>query len=125
MTTVHLTEAQWQEQVLGMARLFGWRCAHFRSARTEKGWRTPVQADGAGFPDLVLVRGTELIFAELKANRGRATEAQHEWVNALAHVAAAVAGVEYCDDWEVGKPRMNVYFWRPRDADAVERRLRG
>jgi hypothetical protein len=48
---------------------YGWRAAHFRPARTAKGWRTPVAADGAGFPDLVLVRRTRIVAAELKSGR--------------------------------------------------------
>lgn len=113
MKSVQLTEAQWQEQVLGMARLFGWRCAHFRPALTAKGYRTPVQADGAGFPDLVLARQRpgqygELLFVELKSDSGRLSPRQHAWIELLDHVD----GVE-------------VYVWRPEDADEVEAVLRG
>lgn len=43
-------ERQWQAQVIELARILGWRVAHFRPALTKHGWRTPVQADGAGFP---------------------------------------------------------------------------
>lgn len=66
------TEGEWADTFLGAARINGWTCAHFRPARTEHGWRTAVQADGAGFPDWVLVR-ERVIFVELKRQKiGRA-----------------------------------------------------
>lgn len=74
-----MNEAQLQQAVIELARLLGWRVAHFRPAMTAKGWRTPVEGDGKGFPDLVLVRGTRLIFAELKSDHGRLSIEQQEW----------------------------------------------
>ena len=65
-----MLEDDWQRQVVDLARLRGWRVAHFRPARTERGWRTPVEADGAGFPDLLLVRGAQLLAVELKTDAG-------------------------------------------------------
>lgn len=95
-------ERTFQHQVIDLARTLGWRVAHFRPAQTQTGrWVTPVQADGAGFPDLVLVRGRRTIFAELKTDRGRLSSPQHEWIEALTE-----AGNE-------------VYVWRPRVWDEV------
>jgi hypothetical protein len=79
-----MTERELQSAVIQLARLFGWRVAHFRPAITSKGWRTPVEADGAGFPDLVLARD-RILYAELKSDRGRLTEAQLEWQAAIEH----------------------------------------
>jgi hypothetical protein len=66
------SEASFLEQIIDLAHLFGWRVAHFRAARTFSGWRTPVQGDGKGFPDLVLCRRrrpnrerTRTIFADI------------------------------------------------------------
>lgn len=93
-----LTEAVWQRQVLDLARLLRWRVAHFRPARTaDGGWRTPVAADGAGFPDLVLVRD-RTVFVELKVEHGRLSEPQSEWLAALA-LADAEAYVWKPSDW--------------------------
>lgn len=100
-----MTERQFQGQVIQMAHLFGWRVSHFRPALTAKGWRTAVEADGKGFPDLVLVRD-RTIFCELKTDTGRLTQDQQDWVDALGR-----AGTE-------------VYVWRPRDWDEIERLLR-
>ena len=100
-----MTEADFQRQVIDLARLLGWTVAHFRPARTEQGWRTPVAADGAGFPDLVLVRD-RVLFVELKSARGRTSPDQDAWIEALTE-----AGAE-------------VYLWRPDDFDDLHAVLR-
>lgn len=69
-----ISEKAWQSQVLDLARIFGWTVAHFRPAQTSKGWRTPVAADGAGFPDLLLVRD-RVLYVELKAAKGNVGDA--------------------------------------------------
>lgn len=101
-----ITEAAFQRQVLALAKLRGWRTAHFRPAKTTKGWRTAVSGDGKGFPDLVLIRGPVLIVAELKrSDKEKATREQAEWI-----VAFANAGVK-------------VYLWTPENWDFIERVL--
>ena len=101
-----LTEAQFTRQVLELAKVFGWRTMHQRPARTAKGWRTAVQGDGVGWPDLVLVRGGRLIFAELKVGNRGLTPMQAVWLDALDRVGA------------------DVYVWRPENWDLIERTLR-
>jgi hypothetical protein len=91
------TEADFQAAVIDLARTLGWRVAHFRPARTEQGWRTPVAADGKGFPDLVLCRD-RVIYAELKPARGRVSDEQLLWLDALAG-AGAEAHLWRPDDW--------------------------
>jgi hypothetical protein len=89
--------------------------AHFRTAQTARGaYVTPVGADGAGFPDLVLVREGRLIFAELKRQTGRTTTQQDIWLKALQTC-------EY-DDWQ-SLMAVKVVVWRPSDWPAVERAL--
>jgi hypothetical protein len=141
VTVLRVTEAAWQTQVIDLAQLLGWRVAHFRAAQTDRGWRTPVQADGAGYPDLVLVRGSELLFVELKAQRGRLSGEQRAWLDALRAVADAVtfavgvahtedermvtAGVALPDSVRVDRrTAVEVHVWRPADFDAVHTRLR-
>lgn len=97
-------EASFQATVIDAAHLQGWRVAHFRPAMTSSGWRTPVAADGKGFPDLVLVRD-RVVFAELKGSSGQVRPDQRQWLDALQ-----AAGVE-------------AYCWRPRDWDEIERTL--
>lgn len=85
MTRPPETEAQFQAAVIRLAHLRGWHVAHFCPAMNTRGrWMTPVHADGAGFPDLVIAKaGHAPIFAELKSARGRLTPAQVEWRDAL------------------------------------------
>lgn len=90
--TVRITEKQFQQQVIDLARLCGFRVYHT--------WLSIRSA--AGFPDLVLARPPRLIFAELKSDRGALTPAQHDWLTALR----CCAGVE-------------VYVWRPADWEQI------
>ena len=104
-----MTEAQFQAAVIELAQINGWRVFHARKAQNGKGaWRTPVAADGAGFPDLVLVKD-RVIFAELKTNTGRVSPAQREWLDALAEarVKAHSTGV------------VDAVVWRPKDWDDI------
>lgn len=97
-----MTEEQLQDAVIDLARLTGWKVAHFRAARTGDGWRTPVAADGKGFPDLVLVHPTRgVLFRELKSASGRATIDQRLWLEDLRD-AGADARVWTPDDWQDG-----------------------
>lgn len=102
----HITERELQDQVIELARLFGWRSAHFRPARTAYGWRTAVQGDGKGWPDLIALRGDRCIAAELKTTRGKLTAEQQAWL----------------DDWRaVGA---EVFVWTPADLEAIAEVLR-
>lgn len=95
-----LREDEWQRQVIELARMLGWHVAHFRAARTKHGWATPVQGDGAGWPDLVLVRD-RVIYAELKRDSGRLRPEQEQWQEWLER-----AGAE-------------TYVFRPRDLERL------
>ncbi|MBA2692327.1 MAG: VRR-NUC domain-containing protein [Rubrobacter sp.] len=101
-----MSERDFERQVLDLVKLIGWRAAHFRPAKTSKGWRTPVSTDGAGFPDLVLVRGARLVFAELKSEGGKLRPEQREWLEALSRCE----GVE-------------ARLWRPSDFDEIQTML--
>jgi hypothetical protein len=77
-----VTEDDYLRRVLDTATIHGWRVAHFRPAKTAKGWRTPMQGH-PGLPDLVLARNGRVILAELKSDRGRPTVDQVAWLAAL------------------------------------------
>ena len=87
-----IPEKLFQEQVRKAAILTGWRYFHaWNSMRSPE-----------GFPDCVLVHAAKkrLIFAELKSDNGKATQAQLDW---LAD-CRAIPGVE-------------AYLLRPADFD--------
>lgn len=106
-----LSEAEFSQQVIDFAHLNHWLVAHFRPAMTGRKdrngkpiWVTPVQADGKGFPDLVLVRD-RVLFAELKVGSNRLTVEQLSWESLLL-----LAGAE-------------LHIWRPEDWPTIERVL--
>lgn len=102
-----MTESEFQSQVIEIARLRGWKVAHFRPAQIRPGrWATPIQGD-AGFPDLVLSRGLDgdLVFAELKKEKGRLSAGQVAWIRTLI-----AAGAE-------------AYVWYPSDLPQIINRL--
>jgi hypothetical protein len=93
---MRLTEKAFLAQVRELARLFGWLEFHPYDSRRS----TP------GYPDLFMVRPPRLIFAELKSDTGRVTEAQRAWLETLGQC-----------------PGVEVYVWRPGDFDAIVERL--
>lgn len=101
-----ISEDAFTRQVMDLAHAYKWLVAHFRPAMNRRGqWSTAVQGDGAGFPDLVLLRQDRLIMAELKSAKGKVSPAQQTWLNGLKR-----ANVE-------------CYVWRPADIDEIERKL--
>ncbi len=96
---------EWEAQILHLARLFGWRAAHFRAVLTKHGWSVPVAADGRGFPDYILVRD-RVLWVEAKTGKARLEPAQVAWRDALI-----AAGCEW-------------FCWRPEDLDEVAATLR-
>jgi hypothetical protein len=89
--------------VLDLARVMGWRTLHIRPARTEKGYRTPLQGDGAGWPDLLMVRVDRMVIAELKSDKGSTTLAQEQWLEALSHAIDRRTYVWRPADWHSGE----------------------
>lgn len=85
-------EGELQDEVIEVLQMRGYKVAHFRAAQTTQGWRTPVEADGAGFPDLIAVRtnpAPHLLVIELKSETGTVSEAQNQWLTAFTRVPGA------------------------------------
>ncbi len=100
--TLPLSEQDFQSQVIDLARQTGWRLCHFRPGKTAGGrWATQMSGD-IGYPDLSLVRGDRLVFAELKTGNGQPTPGQVEWLQALDRVQHVTA-----------------QLWRPHDLDLI------
>ncbi len=105
-----MRERHLQAHIEAAARMLGWRLYHTRDSR----------GSAAGFPDLVLVRRGRLIFAELKAQRGKIDEAQRDWYrelrahqNTLAEWAMLRLGP--CERQAEVEYIFGVYTWRPLD----------
>ena len=81
-----MTEKEFQAQIVELVGVLGGMVYHTYDSRRS----------APGFPDLTIVtRDRRLIFAELKNDRGRVTEYQKSWLEAL--------------------PDHQVYLWRPDD----------
>jgi VRR-NUC domain len=112
-TVFKQSESHFQAAVVELAERLGWRVSHFNDSRREvvdrrSGERKLVGDKSAkGFPDLVMARAPRLVIAELKAEKGKLSSSQEEWLEDLR----AIPGVE-------------VYVWYPYAWDVVERVLR-
>jgi hypothetical protein len=105
-----LTEKAFMAQVIKLARLCGWKVAHFRPAQTRPGrWVTAVQGDGKGFLDLVLVHPKlrQTLFVELKTDTGKLSREQNAWLAALLFAG------------------QKALIWRPKDWPIIEQTLFG
>ena len=71
-----MTEAEFQSRIEVFARKCGWEFYHVK--RPDLGRITC-----KGFPDLILRKGTEIVVAELKTDKGRMREGQEEWLSAF------------------------------------------
>src|SRR5260221_6781169 len=83
-----MTEAELQRNILQAAKMTGWTAYHTRYSLGSE----------PGFPDVLLLRGERLLFAELKRATGKLTPAQEFWLWALRLV-----------------PGVEVFVWRPAD----------
>lgn len=121
------SEAAFQLQVENLADFYGWRFFHAPDNRpiTAKSGRRYVQSVKAGFPDLVLSRGIELIVAELKTETGRVAKEQDAWLDSFRAFASALDDlVAGCDPLRPPlAPVFEVHVWRPSMVDEITQRL--
>jgi hypothetical protein len=87
-----LTEKEFQQQVVNLARSFYYLVYHTFDSRRS----------APGFTDLVLVRSPRVLFVELKSEGGKLTPSQKLWALELK----ACPGVEY-------------YCWYPDDLQEI------
>jgi hypothetical protein len=97
--TASITEKQFLQQVCDLAQYTGWSAYHTHDSRRSE----------PGFPDLVLANPKQqrVVYAELKAQRGRVSEDQRRWLDMLEDCGAEVA------------------LWRPADMPVIEAVLKG
>ena len=93
-----ISEKTLMESVIEIAEDSGWSVYHTHDSRRSQ----------AGFPDLTLVRSGEIIFAELKSQKGRIKKEQQEWLDRLRE-----------------NRHVDVYLWRPSDLPGIINRLFG
>lgn len=86
-----ISEAEFQRQVVELAKLRGFKVYHTYNA----------QRSEAGLPDLLLVR-ERVLWAELKRESGKVSSEQLEWIHAL------IAALQ------------EVYVWRPSDWPQIQ-----
>jgi hypothetical protein len=107
LTLKPVSEAEFTRQVIQLAQACGWMVAHFRAARTKHGWATPVSGDGKGWPDLTLIRDSEIFWAELKVPPNKTTPEQDQWLAALR------------------KAGLRAVVWTPAQWGEIEQTLKG
>ena len=109
-----MSERVLKNTIVTYARSYGWLVHHdLPSQRANGSWATVTQGD-SGFPDLVLAHPgntaarlqPQIIYAELKTQRGKLTAGQQNWLDALQ--AAGQTAV----------------VWRPNDLQDIFTKLR-
>lgn len=97
-----------QATIIELAQMYGFRAAHFPSVLVtgrdgKPVFRTPVSAQGKGWPDLVLVRRHDrVMFVEVKGDGDKLRPEQEQWLDDLRSVGA------------------EVYVWTPAHLDSGE-----
>lgn len=91
-----IPEKQFLNQIIKLADIRGWLVYHTHDSRRSQ----------AGFPDLVMVRGGRIIFAEIKSEKGRTSPEQKVWIKYLRTAK-----------------RKDVFLWRPSDWKEIETEL--
>lgn len=108
-----MLEKEFQANVVELAQTCGWRIHHDRGD-----YRECIAGD-PGFPDLVLARGGRIVFAELKAEKGKLSDFQVEWLTELAGEWGSNQGAYIGGQGG----RLEVAVWRPSDIQQIAQTL--
>lgn len=103
---LEVSERQFQQAVIQLARHLGWSVWHHHDSRRQAGGRLVGDLDAKGWPDLALAR-EKLLLRELKAEKGRLSWWQQQTFDTLKAAGA------------------DVDVWRPSMWSEIERVLRG
>lgn len=85
-----MTEAEFQQSIIDLARLRGWLYYHTNNSQRS----TP------GFPDLILVRGPVMLAVEVKTDAGKTTDQQEAWLDALGQIPGCTSFVTRPTTWD-------------------------
>ena len=103
-----MSEEEWVDTLLAWGKQGGWLGTHFRAAKTNKGYRTPLQGD-KGYVDItfshVVLKRT--LFVEAKSAKGVLRPEQKLWRDALL-----ASGEEW-------------FLWKPKDREEARQILLG
>ena len=105
----YMTEEELVDTLLGYGKQGGWLCTHFRPAKTNKGYRTPIQGD-KGYFDITMMHEElrRTLFIECKSKSGSLQPDQKRWRAA----ALVMPGSEY-------------YLWKPKDLPVARQVILG
>jgi len=78
-----VTEREFLAAIISLAKLNGWATYHTHDSRRSD----------PGFPDLVAVRGAQMLIMEAKREKGRVTPEQQAWIDRLWQVKYVTASV--------------------------------
>ena len=132
-----LTEAAFQEQVIGLLRVYGFELIYHAPENRPAGARNRPQAlaaqEGKGFPDVVAIHvpRRRLLVAELKTDTGSVAPRQRIWLAGFEAIAAAVREAVFlaADSPASAEadqaPSVEAYLWRPRDWHELHAVIRG
>jgi len=95
-----ISEKDFLATLVKFAQARGWLVHHVLDTRSY------AKRIGPGYPDLTMVRGDRVIFAELKSERGTLSASQHQWLTALREATGVL-----------------VFVWQPHDWPAIEKVL--
>ena len=101
-TTRRVSEREWLTAVGDCLDYTGWHWMHPLPARRKEGrWVTSTQGSGSrGFPDVVAVRDDRTLFLELKAERGRVSPEQQDWIARLTAAGQEAHVIRLPGDWD-------------------------
>ena len=88
-----MSEAEYLAQIISLLELLGWEYYHVFEQRAY------ARRTSKGFPDIVAIRHTRVLFLEVKSERGKVSPEQKTWLNALK-ATGNEAYVLRPSDWE-------------------------
>lgn len=111
-TSLEVSERQFQQAVIQMARHLGWSVWHHHDSRRQAGGRLVGDLDAKGWPDLALARD-RLLLRELKTEKGRLSREQQQTIDTLKLRPAVRAQ-------DLRQVLVHRIRWRPPEAAAAD-----
>jgi hypothetical protein len=84
-----ILEKEFMAQIAQLARIRGWRVFHDYDSRRSV----------PGFPDMLLIRGEQILVFELKVGRRKTTPEQEDWLAAFLNTGKVGAYTLRPTDW--------------------------